>query len=142
MNNEYTRPAPDELANMMRSGYSPHNWRHEWRGTPWSMAADYLEELAALHKANAILTLLRHGTVPCYSMSYFQTHPLSSVARDCMVVLHPGVHPPAREDWNKEDSITGIGNTFAEAVLDAASKIDHPKVQAILNNSAVISSLP
>ncbi len=48
MAQKYTRPTPDELANMFRTGCNLHQWRHEWKGTPATMAADYLEELAAL----------------------------------------------------------------------------------------------
>jgi hypothetical protein len=99
MNNECTRPTPDELANMMRSGCSSHEWRHKWRGTPWTMAADYLEEMATLHKANAVLSRLRHSCDPAYSLGYFQTHLLSSVGPQCMVVLRRGVYPPIRDEW-------------------------------------------
>jgi hypothetical protein len=59
-----------------------------------------------------------------------------------MVVLRRGVYPPNRDEWNEEDAIIGHGDSFVEAVLDAAAKIDHPEIQAILNSSAMISSLP
>lgn len=48
MPQKYTLPTPAELANMLRTGCDLHQWRHAWKGTPVMIAADYLEELAAL----------------------------------------------------------------------------------------------
>lgn len=96
------RPNTSELAKRLRQNNNLCEWKHEWLGTPLSMAAEKLDELAAIEDTLADWANLRDG----YEVS--------------MEVSERGGFSAAPSVWVKlikgRNSLSAEGRTFFEAL--------------------------